>query len=112
MKTMIKIIPFMVTRHTIKYGVWALDAFDGISISSTVLRQDSFIINLTRMLYKDVEEGRVFIVDDADGCFSCEDPSAFLIKDEYCNWYLSENKEIPLGADYSAFEYVWIVEND
>ena len=111
MKTMIKIVPFMVTKHTIKYGVWSLDAYDGIRIGPNRLDGDCFVVNMEKVKYGEMNNGSVFIVVDDDGSYSCEEPSSFLIKDEYCNWYLSQNEDLPLGVDKGVYEYVWVVTN-
>ena len=110
METMIKITPFLVTEHTIKYDVWSLDAYDGICIGPNRLEQDRFIITMEKIKYQDMKDGSVFMVIDDDGAYSCEEPSCFLVKDEFCNWYLSQNNELPLGVDKGKYDYVWRVK--
>jgi len=59
--------------------------------------------------YKDLQEGDVFIVDDRDGIYACDEPSCFLYKVDTGQWYLSGDTDKPLGVENNVYDKVWRV---
>jgi hypothetical protein len=106
-----KLVPFLVTKYMIKYDVYSLDSYDGFMIGPTRLRNDVFMVELEKRKHKDVREGEIFIVDDPDGMYACDEPSCFLLKREFGDWYLTMDKDKPLGIDKGSYDDVWVVTN-
>jgi hypothetical protein len=105
-----KLVPFLVNKHMIKYDVYSLDAWDGFMIGPNRVADDVFLVEFEKRKYGDVLVGEVFMVDDPDGVYACDEPSCFLLKQEFGDWYLTTDRDKPLGIDRGKYDDVWVVE--
>jgi hypothetical protein len=109
MKTMMKLVPFLVTKHTIKYDIYSLDSYDGFREGPNAVINDVTPVVFEKKRYNELDEGDIFIAVDPDGSYCCEDPSTFLMKQQASNWYLTMDTDTPLGRDRNSYCDVWAV---
>jgi hypothetical protein len=107
-----KIVPFLITKNSIKWDIYSLDAYDGFQVGPNRLENDIYMIELEKRDYKSLKEGDVFIIGDPDEIFSLEEVSSFLMKKEFGDWYLTTDKDKPLGIDKGQYDYVLVVTNN
>ena len=109
MKTMNKITPFLVTKDTIRYKSFSINADNGCDEVEDQNQGDVFFVKMVLTHYSRVPYDRVFMPYDNDGVHNCDDPSCFLMKKVYSNWYLTGDSDTPLGFDNSVYDKVWMV---
>jgi hypothetical protein len=75
-----------------------LDYKRGYAENFPPVEQETFV-EFKCVPYTDVPMGRVFVPCDEDRQYAFEEPSCFMLKMEYGNWYLTGDYEAPLSID-------------
>lgn len=103
-----QIIPFYVRKDHIAWDMCIIDANRGYAEAMPPLQQDT-MVHFRCMNYEELPVGRVFVPCDEDRKYAFHEPSCFLMKMRYGNWYLTGDSEQPLGIDRTEWDMVLAV---
>lgn len=97
-------------RNSIYHDAFLIDRWHGFSVQElhkTSSRAEKIVLEMD---YEDVCVGDVFLMDDEHSLSNViDDESVFEMKMPIGNWYLTGDRETPLGINRNQYGIVWVL---